>query len=63
MLTGLTQCDNDGDDHRSPERNVTEQDYYLIVKVIALEEGIEHDPKQHDDRRSDDDQPGEEGPT
>ena len=60
---GLTQCDDDGDNHRSPERNVPEQDHDLIVEIITPEEGIDDDPKQHDNRRSDNHEPSEEGPT
>lgn len=60
---GLTHCNNDRNDYRSPEWNVPEEDYDLIIKIATLEEGIDDDPKQHDDRRPDNDDPGEEGPT
>ena len=58
----LTQCNDDRDDHTSPERNIPEQDHDLIVKVTAFKEGIDHDPEQHDNRRPDNDEPCEEGP-
>ena len=41
----LTQGDDDGDDHTSPEWNVSEQNHDLIVEVIAFEEGVNDDPK------------------
>ena len=44
-----TQCDNDGDDYRRPERNVPEQDHDLVVEVVALEERIDDNPEQHND--------------
>ena len=45
MRGRLTQRDNNGDDHRSPERDVPEQDYDFVVEVVALEEGVDDDPK------------------
>ena len=58
-----TQACSHGNDHRRPEREPTVKYHDLVDKVRAFEKREHHNPQEHDHRRSENDDPSDDGPT